>query len=247
MTALAPERCAARVELEAFEGTLDLLVELVRRDEGMLLHLELCRMTEQLLEQTDRLPFDDAGVAIVLSAQLVHLKMKLLLRVAGAPDAAPSFDVDEDTLALLLECKELVRELREEGGGRVGRGTAWVEPGSPNRARARKTDGEASTAPPTRTFTLDELDAELADLQREIAGTNILAREPYPRAQVLATLWNRLEGRAAIGFDEFGGEPLGYRVALFLGVLEEARGRRLRLTQDSPLHELVMQRVEEGA
>lgn len=235
---LEVERCRVRVSLESFEGSLDTLIELVRRDESMLMGLELHRATEQLLAQAAALPLEDAAVAVALSAQLVSVKAELLRRIAGAPDEDPaSRGADETMLALLLECRELVRQHREEGGGRLAR-SGWVAPASPRRAPRQGTQRPEGPG----TFTLEELIAEVEDVEREITGANRVERDPFRRAEILKILSERLAASSSLTFGAFDGEPLRLRLALFLLILEEVRAQRLRLHQAIPFGEIEMER-----
>lgn len=71
-----------RVRLESFEGPLDLLLYLIRKEEVSIYDIPIARVTEQYLEYVrlmDELDIAVAGEFLVMAATLIHIKTKLLL------------------------------------------------------------------------------------------------------------------------------------------------------------------------
>ena len=80
-----------KVDLEVFEGPLDLLLYLIRRDELDIYDIPIGRITEQYmkyLEVMRQLNLDVAGEFIVMAATLMVIKSRMLLPVDRRPDAA---------------------------------------------------------------------------------------------------------------------------------------------------------------
>jgi len=116
-----------KVKLEIFEGPLDLLLYLVKRDEIDIHEISLERITRQYLEYLQafkELNIDIAGEFIVMAANLIYLKSRSLLPVDQQP---PEEDVDEndprwDLIRQLIEYKKFkeaagqlhLRELQQE-------------------------------------------------------------------------------------------------------------------------------------
>ena len=109
-----------RVRLESFEGPLDLLLFLVRKNEVDITDIPIARITDQYLavvgqlltQGSARLDIDDAGEFLVMAATLTEIKSRMLMPRQGAPEgAAPGpgepAPVQEDPRA------ELVRQLME--------------------------------------------------------------------------------------------------------------------------------------
>ncbi|MEY2545312.1 MAG: segregation and condensation protein [Verrucomicrobiota bacterium] len=97
-----------KVRLEIFEGPLDLLLFLVKRDEIDIHEISLARITKQYLEYLQafkELNIDVAGEFIVMAANLIYWKSRSLLPVDQQP---PEEDVDEDDPRW-----ELIRQLIE--------------------------------------------------------------------------------------------------------------------------------------
>ena len=85
-----------KVRLEIFEGPLDLLLYLIKRDEIDIYEISLERITQQYLEYLQafkELNIDVAGEFVVMAANLIYLKSRSLLPADQQP---PEEDVEED-------------------------------------------------------------------------------------------------------------------------------------------------------
>src|ERR687886_2892756 len=97
-----------KVRLEIFEGPLDLLLYLIKRDELDIYEISLERITRQYLEYLQafkELNIDVAGEFVVMAANLMYLKSRSLLPVDQQP---PEEDAEEDDPRW-----ELIRQLIE--------------------------------------------------------------------------------------------------------------------------------------
>lgn len=100
-----------KVRLEIFEGPLDLLLYLIKRDEIDIYDISLERITQQYLEYLQafkELNIDVAGEFVVMAANLIYLKSRSLLPADQQP---PEEDVDEgdprwDLIRQLIEYKK---------------------------------------------------------------------------------------------------------------------------------------------
>jgi segregation and condensation protein A len=85
-----------KVKLEIFEGPLDLLLYLIKRDEIDIYDISLERITHQYLEYLQafkELKIDIAGEFVVMAANLIYLKSRSLLPLDQQP---PEEDAEED-------------------------------------------------------------------------------------------------------------------------------------------------------
>jgi segregation and condensation protein A len=97
-----------KVKLEVFEGPLDLLLFLVKRDEIDIYEISIERITRQYLEYLQafrELNIDVAGEFLVMAANLVYMKSRSLLPADQQP---PDEDAEEDDPRW-----ELIRQLIE--------------------------------------------------------------------------------------------------------------------------------------
>ena len=96
-----------RVKLNVFEGPLDLLLHLVKKNEVELPNLPIAEITDQYLAYLDllkQLDLDIAGEYLVMAASLLYLKSRLLLPLEETPEEE---EEGEDPRA------ELARQLLE--------------------------------------------------------------------------------------------------------------------------------------
>src|SRR5260370_35310294 len=85
-----------KVKLEVFEGTLDLLLYLIKQDEIDIYDISLERITSQYLEYLQafkELNIELAGEFIVMAANLIYLKSRNLLTPGQKP---PEKNAPED-------------------------------------------------------------------------------------------------------------------------------------------------------
>src|SRR5882762_4935856 len=97
-----------KVKLEVFEGPLDLLLYLIKRDEVDIYDISIERITAQYLKYLEafkELNIDVAGEFVVMAANLLYLKSRSLLPVDLQP---PDEEAEDDDPGW-----ELIRQLIE--------------------------------------------------------------------------------------------------------------------------------------
>ncbi len=85
-----------KVKLEVFEGPLDLLLYLIKKDEVDIYDISIERIAQQYLEFMDAftvLDLDVAGEFVVMAANLIYIKSRSLLPAHVQP---PEEEVEED-------------------------------------------------------------------------------------------------------------------------------------------------------
>jgi segregation and condensation protein A len=95
-----------RINLPAYEGPLDLLLDLIRKQEIDIHDIPIAKVTEQYLDylhQLENLDIDVSADFIYMAATLIHIKSKMLL----PPDPLAGPDAQEDPR------EELVHRLLE--------------------------------------------------------------------------------------------------------------------------------------
>ena len=78
-----------RVQLEIFEGPLDLLLHLIKKNEVSITDIPIATITEQYLatlEVMQTFNLDVAGEFLVMAATLIHIKSRMLLPMADDED-----------------------------------------------------------------------------------------------------------------------------------------------------------------
>jgi len=98
-----------RVNLDIYNGPLDLLLYLIRREEVDIHDIPIARITEQYCAYVDTLKLIDpdlAGEFLVMAATLMEIKTRMLLpRPQQEADEAEAFDPRTELVRQLLEYK----------------------------------------------------------------------------------------------------------------------------------------------
>jgi len=99
-----------KVKLNMFEGPLDLLLFLIKKEKIDIYDIPIVRITEQYIEYLDILRLLDLEVAgdfLVMAATLLHIKSKMLLpKDELAEESADELDPREELVRRLLEYKK---------------------------------------------------------------------------------------------------------------------------------------------
>lgn len=110
------------VRLPVFDGPMDLLLHLIRKNEVDIYDIPIAEITKQyveILEIMEELNLDTAGEFLVMAATLIHIKSKMLLpppHEDGTEDE-PSEDPRAELVARLLEYeryKEAAQQLHQQ-------------------------------------------------------------------------------------------------------------------------------------
>ena len=230
-----------KVKLEIFEGPLDLLLYLIKRDELDIYDISLERITKQYLEYLQafkELNIDVAGEFVVMAANLIYLKSRSLLPVDQQP---PEEDVEEDDprwdlIRQLIEYKKFkeaaaqlqVRQLEQE---RIFiREPNGVDP----IAAAPLRLGEVGVFQLINAFQAVIKRVEAREDLREIFG------EHYTVSDKIEWILERMSDGVPLRFSELFAR-MASRVEIvvtFLALLELVRLRQINATQENPFDEI---------
>ena len=230
-----------KVKLEIFEGPLDLLLYLIKRDELDIYDISLERITKQYLEYLQafkELNIDVAGEFVVMAANLIYLKSRSLLPVDQQP---PEEDVEEDDprwdlIRQLIEYKKFKEAAAQLQQRQLEQELIFVrEPnGVDPVAIAPLRLGEVGVFQLINAFqtVIKRLDAR-EDL-REIFG------EHYTVSDKIEWILQRMSDGVPLKFSELF-VRMASRVEIvvtFLALLELIRLRQVNATQASPFDEI---------
>lgn len=119
-------RPSVTFKLPRFEGPLDLLLHLIKRDEIDISNIPIAHITKQYLETLElmrQLDLEVAGEFLVMAATLMRIKAKMLLPVPKSDDDEDEGDPREELVQRLLEYrlyKEASETLKTQEGERRG-------------------------------------------------------------------------------------------------------------------------------
>jgi segregation and condensation protein A len=117
----ATEEQALVVDVEGFEGPLDLLLALARQQKVDLAKISILALANQYLsfiEEARKLRLELAADYLVMAAWLAYLKSRLLLPDANTPEGESAEDM-ATALALRLKRLEVIRDVAERLFGRA--------------------------------------------------------------------------------------------------------------------------------
>ena len=230
-----------KVKLEIFEGPLDLLLYLIKRDEIDIYDISLERITKQYLEYLQafkELNIDVAGEFVIMAANLIYWKSRSLLPVDQQP---PEEDVDEDDprwelIRQLIEYKKFkeaaeqlqVRQLEQEKiFSRVGSGPTLL-------ANAPLRLGEVGIFQLINAFQVVLKRVEARENLQEIFGENFTVSDKID--QILESVANKTSVRFSSLFAKAASRV--EIVVTFLALLELIRLKQVRALQSSPFDEI---------
>jgi segregation and condensation protein A len=98
-----------KVELDVFEGPLDLLLYLIKQDEIDIYDIPIVRITNQYMQYIDVMKMLDLNIAgefIVMAATLMMIKSRMLLPVEDRPEMEDEEDPRWDLVRQLVEYKK---------------------------------------------------------------------------------------------------------------------------------------------
>ena len=226
---------AYQVKLDAFEGPLDLLLHLIRKNELNIYDIPIALITEQYLgyiEMMQELSLDVAGEFLVMAATLIHIKSRMLLPRPETSSLDPTEDEDprEVLVRRLLEHQKFkaAAELLHER--ETLRSAQYIRP-------------DASVAAAAGDDYEPELEVDLFSLLAAFRGVleraNRKPRMVLPPEQIsiedrIAQVLDRLSETDACGFEDLFADGDGSRpfmIVTFLALLEMIRLKLVRIFQ----------------
>ncbi len=245
---MGPNEKSYQVQLPFFEGPLDLLLNLVEQSELDITEVSLAQVTGQYREYLELLGQLDVEVEssyLLVFAQLLELKSRLLLPPTLDEDFDPLFGLDEGP-----DEDDLLTRLREYQ--RLKRGAEWLAERE-NQSLARYPHPSGLSAP-------EQPLLDVSPRSLHIAAMRLLKpRKPFKEPigfrrvelsvpQRVDQIWERLQSRLAdtglgrVRFSELLEEDQGERrslvVVTFLALLEMARRQRVAIYQPHPSAEI---------
>jgi segregation and condensation protein A len=235
-----------QVRIENFEGPLDLLLHLIKKNEINIYDIPIAMIAQQYLEYIDamkELNLTVAGEFLVMAATLLHIKSKMLLPAdETVEDEEDGPDPREELVRRLLEYKQYKDAARQlDGQERMWREIFSREPSPP-----LETEAESDDPMLENVSLFDLVDALQGILNRnpgrkllEIIPDNLTVRE---RMNVIL---ETLEGKESVSFSALFEESCHRLVIIvtFLALLELIRLRVARVFQADTFGPILVSRT----
>jgi segregation and condensation protein A len=237
-----------KVDLEVFEGPLDLLLYLIKRDEVDIYNIPIERITTQYMEYLDVMRMLDLGIAgefIVMAATLMMIKSRMLLPVDERPDAEEEEEGEDPRWELvrqLVEYKKFkdaasglqAKELEQENVFGTGGHTLLIEP--------------EDRGVGLHDVSLFDLIAAFNEVLKHAPPEELhtIAAETVTVADKIDEIVRRVRDEKKLSFASlFPAEATrGEIVCTFLALLELARLSQVRIAQHAPFDDIEIEAPE---
>ncbi len=235
------------VDVDGYEGPLDLLLTLARTQKVDLMKISVLHLAEQYLkfvEQARVLRIELAADYLVMAAWLAFLKSRLLL--PPDPEAeGPSAEDMAAHLAFQLERLDAMRQAAARLMGRDRLGISRFQRGIPETViRKRRTEWQAGLIDLMRAYarlkTRDEFRPYAFD--RHDVFTMEQALERLRKMVGYAGEWTDLSDFLPEGWEGQGARRRSATAATFAATLELAREGRLEIRQDDTFSPITIRR-----
>jgi segregation and condensation protein A len=228
---------ALEVFLEAFEGPLDMLLYLIRRQNLDILDIPIAEITRQYMryiELMQVLQLELAGEYLLMAATLAEVKSRMLLPRVGMDDTSEEADPRAELVRRLQEYERFKRAA--EGIDRMPRleRDTWV-------ASAELVDRKVVRIPPQ--VSLQEMLIAFQDVlsRSDMFAHHHVQREPLSVRQRMADVLTSLQTNAFVDFVRLFTPEEGRRgvTVTFVAILELLREGLIEIVQSeayAPLH-----------
>jgi segregation and condensation protein A len=219
------------VKLEVYEGPLDLLLDLIRKQQINIYDIPIARITQQYLDYLrllEEMNIDVAGEFILMAATLIYIKSRMLL----PPDpTAPPEELEDPRTELvhrLLEHEQFKNAAEMLQSKRMVEDATWSQPGISEFVEAEDEPGMAVSV-----FDLIAVFREVLERAKKRPQMEI-RREEVTVAQMIEHVKAALTASAhPVRLDNLmtGFVSRQTLIALFLALLEMVRLRAILLRQ----------------
>ena len=219
---------ALEVILAAFEGPLDLLLYLIRRQNFNILDIPMAALTRQYLAYVDEVRSRNLELAaeyLLMAAMLIEIKSRMLLPPRKALDGEEAGDPRAELVRRLLEYEQMkhaaaqLAQLAQQGRD------FWVP---------RVPIGH-TLAPPLPEVTPLDLQQAWADIAQRarLVQHHRITREQLSVRETMAQVLKTLQGRRFAPFEDLFDVQKGHAVLVvtFVALLELAKEMLVEITQ----------------
>ena len=221
-----------QVNLPLFDGPLDLLLHLVRKQALDINELRLAELTEPYLaylEGMQEFNLDQAGEFLAIAATLVWIKSKTLLPGEAAPDE-PDAETVEEMLVLRLQEYQAFRDAAHRMGDRelLGRD---VFPRQPENPEVRQADPDAAFEEVSLIGLIDAF-REVLERAESVSALNLVPDRERMEEKIEGLLATLRDKRSLYFSDLFSpAATRGEIILTFIALLELVRLRAIRVVQ----------------
>ncbi|MCX6357393.1 MAG: segregation/condensation protein A [Candidatus Aureabacteria bacterium] len=230
-----------KVALDIFEGPLDLLLYLIRREEVDICDIPIGKITDQYLRYIDlmrMLDLDIAGEFLVMAATLLHIKSRMLLPPDERPVEEQIEGEDDDPRMTLVKQLLEYKRFKEAAGFLSEKELAQQQ------VFARYVDKtflpEPTDSPLTEVSIFDLISAFSEVLKRVTGDPREITEDLYTVTDKIMAIMELLKQGTALKFSELFKDVLIRTevVVTFLALLELIRLKKVQAHQSATFAEI---------
>lgn len=227
-----------KISLPLYEGPLDLLLDMIRKQKLNIYDIPIAKVTEQYLAYLrlmQEMNVDLASEFLVIAAQLIYIKSRTLL--PPDPDApAEEEDPRAELVRRLLEYEKFRNAAQMLYQREMIENAVWTNAGSISM--------EDSELEPETTVGLYDLLLAFRDVLKRSADRPMLEvdREEFSVEQMMAFLFENISARrGSVALSDILPQIYSRRglITAFLALLELTRLRAIYLKQEKPFGEIM--------
>jgi len=234
------------VKLEVFEGPMDLLLYLIRKDELDIYDIPIAHITTQylgFLGQIHRLDIEQASDFILMAATLMRVKSQMLLpRDEQGIEGEVEGDPRAELIRRLLEYQQFKEVADWLGVRKDERSNVYLH----QHGHSPEAEGAAELRP-VSLFDLLAVYKHVIDTVPENIVHHILEEE-ITVEECIENILSVLDKRSRISFmDLLQGKDRHALIASFIGILELLKSQRISVQQARPFDEIWIEGREGGS
>ncbi len=219
---------ALQVFLEAFEGPLDLLLYLIRKQNFNILDIPMAEVTRQYLSYVEQIRASNlelAGEYLLMAAMLIEIKSRMLLPPKKVAEGEEVEDPRAELVRRLLEYEQMkLAAQRLNDAPQLGRDFL--------RAQVHIEQSLAPRFPDVNPADLQEAWRDILK-RAKLVQHHKISREELSVREHMSLVLRRLQGRKFVEFADLFDVSLGVPVLVvtFIATLELAKETLIELTQ----------------
>jgi segregation and condensation protein A len=223
---------STNVQLEIFEGPLDLLLHLIKKNEVSITDIPIAAITEQYLatlELMQTLNLDVAGEFLVMAATLVHIKSRMLLPAGSdeEEEEEEGNDPRDELVRRLLEYERFKEAAEQLGQREILTRDVFIRSTKPT---------EELPVPSLRELSVFELLTAFRRVLERLPKDNVheVTLDKITVREKMTMLLDRLRASAKVLFESLFSDIKTRMevVVTFLAMLELVKVRAIRIFQD---------------
>lgn len=229
-----------RVELDVYNGPMDLLLYLIRREEVSIYDIPVATIADQFMgyvEMLRELDLDMAGEYLVMASKLTEIKARMLLLRPGDEE-----EEEEDPRAELVKQLLEYKKFRDAADDLEKKAELRKLRFPRGEVRPTRADGEKEE------LNLDEVTVwdllhSFAKVMRQTMATlpKTIVYDDTPVGTYMERVMGRLRRMGRALFEElFEDRTRGEIIGMFLGLLELVRLRKVVVEQDAKTGEITI-------